>query len=125
MLANSLILLPSGFAQILFVPKYWNPPSFLNLNSLIGFDVESLVFSFSIGGISIALYELFIVNKKFTYINTPRDHYLIIGATTFSVFLFLGAYKLKCESYIFFYTGSFFGRFFNHVDTSENYKRFF
>lgn len=47
-----------GFTEPLFVPEYWAPPSLFNLALRTGFDIESFVFSFGIGGIAVALYEL-------------------------------------------------------------------
>jgi hypothetical protein len=42
----------------LFVPEYWNPPSLFDLAQRTGFDVESIIFSFAIGGIGAVLYNL-------------------------------------------------------------------
>lgn len=46
-----------GFTEPLFVPEYWNPPSLFDLAMRTGFDIESLIFSFGIGGIAVVLYE--------------------------------------------------------------------
>ena len=53
----SLFTMPFGLTEPLFVPEYWNPPSLFDLASKIGFDIESLIFSFAIGGIGAVLYE--------------------------------------------------------------------
>jgi hypothetical protein len=53
----SLFTMPIGLTEPLFVPSYWNPPSLFNLAAKTGFDVESLIFSFAIGGIIAVLYE--------------------------------------------------------------------
>lgn len=45
-----------GLTEPLFVPAYWNPPSLFNLAQTTGFDIESIIFSFAIGGIGYALY---------------------------------------------------------------------
>ena len=55
----SLFTMPLGLTEPLFVPEYWNPPSLFNLAATTGFDVESLIFSFAIGGIASVLYEMF------------------------------------------------------------------
>lgn len=47
-----------GLTEPLFVPAYWLPPSLFNLAERTGFDIESLIFSFGIGGIAVVLYEL-------------------------------------------------------------------
>ncbi len=46
-----------GFTEPIFVPAYWSPPSLFNLALKTGFDIESLIFSFGIGGIAVVLYE--------------------------------------------------------------------
>lgn len=55
----SLFTMPFGLTEPLFVPEYWNPPSLFNLASQTGFDIESLIFSFAVGGIGAVLYEIF------------------------------------------------------------------
>ncbi len=52
-----------GLTEPLFVPSYWNPPSLFYLAQRTGFDIESLIFSFAIGGIAISLYD-WIFRKK-------------------------------------------------------------
>ena len=47
-----------GLTEPLFVPEYWNPPSLFELAQRTGFDIESLVFSFAIGGIGAVAYNL-------------------------------------------------------------------
>lgn len=47
-----------GLTEPLFVPEYWNPPSLFDLAQRTGFDIESLVFSFAIGGIGAAAYSM-------------------------------------------------------------------
>ena len=37
-----------GLTDPIFVPEYWNPPSLFDLARRTGFDLESLIFSFSI-----------------------------------------------------------------------------
>ena len=46
-----------GLTEPLFVPAYWNPPSLLELARRTGFDIESVIFAFAIGGIGSVLYE--------------------------------------------------------------------
>lgn len=46
-----------GFTEPIFVPEYWAPPSLFDLAMKTGFDVESLIFSFAIGGIAVVVYE--------------------------------------------------------------------
>ena len=49
--------MPFGLTEPLFVPDYWNPPSLFGLAQRTGFDLESLIFSFSIGGVAVVLYD--------------------------------------------------------------------
>lgn len=48
-----------GLTEPIFVPGYWNPPSLLDLAQRTGFDIESIIFSFAIGGIGSTLYNMF------------------------------------------------------------------
>ncbi len=57
MLTVSLWTSLLGLTEPLFVPEYWMPPSLFDLAHLTGFDIESLIFSFGIGGIAIILYQ--------------------------------------------------------------------
>ena len=47
-----------GLTEPLFVPVYWNPPTLWNLARRTGFDLESLLFSFAVGGIVFAAYDV-------------------------------------------------------------------
>lgn len=55
---SSVLTAPVNLTEPLFVPSYWSPPSLFDLARTTGFDAESLVFSFGIGGIGAALYNL-------------------------------------------------------------------
>ncbi len=59
----SLFTMPLGLTEPLFVPEYWSPPSLLNLASKTGFDIESFIFAFSIGGLSTVIYHFFVKMK--------------------------------------------------------------
>ncbi len=58
MLRMSFITMPFGLTEPLFVPGYWSPPSLFKLAEKTGFDIESLIFSFAIGGIGTVLYRI-------------------------------------------------------------------
>jgi len=58
MLWTSLFTAPFGLTEPLFVPEYWSPPSLFDLALRTGFDIESLIFCFGIGGIGAVLYNL-------------------------------------------------------------------
>jgi hypothetical protein len=46
-----------GLTEPIFVPEYWNPPSLFDLAQRTGFDLESLVFCFAIGGLGAFGYQ--------------------------------------------------------------------
>ena len=54
----SVFTTPFGLTEPLFVPAYWSPPSLFDLALTTGFDIESLIFSFGIGGVGAVLYNL-------------------------------------------------------------------
>lgn len=54
----SVLTAPLGLTEPLFVPAYWSPPSLFNLARTTGFDIESLIFSFGIGGVGAVIYNL-------------------------------------------------------------------
>lgn len=59
----SLLMAPFGLTEPLFVPEYWNPPSLFELAQKTGFDIESVIFSFAIGGVGAVLYNI-IADKR-------------------------------------------------------------
>ena len=46
-----------GLSEPIFVPEYWNPPTLFDLAQRTGFDIESLIFCFAIGGIGAVAYN--------------------------------------------------------------------
>lgn len=56
MLWASVLTAPFGLTEPLFVPAYWNPPTLFDLAHRTGFDIESLIFCFAIGGLGAACY---------------------------------------------------------------------
>lgn len=55
MLFSSVLFLPFGLTQPLFVPEYWNPNVIYKFFGI--FDIESLLWCFFTGGISAVIYE--------------------------------------------------------------------
>lgn len=74
-LQMSLITLPFGLTEPLFVPEYWFPPSLFNIAERTGFDIESLIFSFAIGGIGTVLYNLIFKLILTEIPHTERGHH--------------------------------------------------
>ena len=58
MLFVSVSTMPLGLTEPLFYPEYWFPPTLFDLAAQTGLDVESLIFSFSVGGLASALYGI-------------------------------------------------------------------
>ncbi len=59
----SFITMPLGLTEIFFVPAYWNPPTLFNLAQKFGFDIESFIFAFAVGGIVSVIYEILLKSK--------------------------------------------------------------
>ncbi|MBI4246098.1 MAG: hypothetical protein HY614_02815 [Candidatus Rokubacteria bacterium] len=74
MLRVSLGTMPLGLTEPLFVPEYWNPSTLLNLAHRPGFNLESLLFSFSIGGIVFAAYHSLLGSAPAQSIAHERRH---------------------------------------------------
>ncbi len=74
MLIVSALTMPFGLTEPLFVPKYWDPPSLFNLAANTGFDIESLIFSFAIGGIGSIIYEA-IFKSRHKKMNSREKHH--------------------------------------------------
>ncbi len=64
-----------GLTEPIFVPEYWSPPSILNLAERTGFDIESLIFAFGVGGLAVVIYEIFfkVQHSNFST-NERRSH---------------------------------------------------
>ncbi len=58
MLWASTFTTPFGLTEPIFVPEYWSPPSLFDLAIRTGFDIESLIFCFAIGGLGVVLYNV-------------------------------------------------------------------
>ena len=69
----SLLFMPFGLTQPLFVPEYWNP---IVLFQLFGFfDVESMIWCFFTGGIVAVLYEEIFRMKMVNIKNNQNTRY--------------------------------------------------
>jgi hypothetical protein len=75
MLWASLFTTPFGLTEPLFVPAYWNPPSLFDLAQRTGFDIESLIFSFGIGGVGAVLYNLLTRRKPSPLPSSEREEH--------------------------------------------------
>ena len=97
MLRVSLWTMLFGLTEPLFVPEYWNPPTLFDLAEKTGFDIESLIFAFSVGGIGSVLYGLINrsdiepLHKIERSSKRHRVHFYIL-LTPFIVFLLLALF---------------------------------
>ncbi len=77
----------TGLTEPLFVPEYWSPPSLFNLNALTGFDIESVLWAFGVGGIVVVLYEYIFrtahrhLSRTEQHGHRHRFHHIAVGAT--------------------------------------------
>lgn len=91
MLKASLITMLFGLTEPLFVPEYWSPPSLFNLALETGFDIESLVFCFGIGGIGAVAYNVITGQKLQTMplaerLSKRHAHHILAVTTPFILF---------------------------------------
>jgi hypothetical protein len=94
MLTVSLATAPFGLSEPLFVPEYWNPPTLFDLAQRTGFDLESLIFSFGIGGVSSVLYSVLTHRNDIPVLETEKrvplhHHHYKALVSPFIVFLLL------------------------------------
>ncbi len=86
MLRMSFFTTPLGLTEPLFVPEYWNPPSLFDLAQRTGFDIESLMFCFAIGGIGTVLYEMITpvshVTMSHQERHDPRHRFHLLALTS-------------------------------------------
>ncbi len=91
-LRTSLWTAPLGLTEPLFVPEYWSPPSLFDLAQRTGFDLESLIFCFAIGGIATVLYETLVPVRHKVMSHAERSdprHRLHLLALTSPVVIFI------------------------------------
>jgi hypothetical protein len=94
----SLFTTPFGLTEPLFVPEYWNPPSLFDLAQRSGFDIESLIFCFGIGGVATVLVNVLTRRVLVPMETAARRHgrhrlhrwVLLVPFVTFVVLLPLG-----------------------------------
>jgi len=73
MLVMSVGTAPLGLSEPLFYPDYWFPPTLFLLGETTGFDIESLIFSFAVGGLASSLYGVF-GNYEFSPVAECEKH---------------------------------------------------
>src|SRR3989338_6660588 len=93
MLVVSLWTSLLGLSEPLFVPAYWNPPSLFDLAHRTGFDIESFIFSFGIGGIAFFIYSAIIamiIGGFFSWYCRPDlKKKMIVSAFIFTAIYFI------------------------------------
>ncbi|MBI5798543.1 MAG: hypothetical protein HZB10_01255 [Candidatus Yonathbacteria bacterium] len=82
-----------GITEPLFVPAYWSPPSLFDLAHRTGFDIESFIFSFGVGGIAVVIYERVFrtAHARMTKHeqHSPRHRYHLLALLSAPVLLFV------------------------------------
>ncbi|MCL6096611.1 MAG: lycopene cyclase domain-containing protein [Patescibacteria group bacterium] len=73
MLLVSFLTAPLGLTEPFFVPSYWFPPTLFDLARQTGFDIESILFSFAVGGVTAVLYES-LLGKSRKSVNAHEMH---------------------------------------------------
>jgi Lycopene cyclase len=97
MLRTSLVTSLLGLTEPIFVPAYWNPPSLFELAQRTRFDIESLIFSFAIGGIGAVMYNTFTRERLVPVSASERHqplHRLHLAALFVPYVLFVSLYFL-------------------------------
>ncbi len=91
-LLASLLTMLFGLSEPIFVPEYWNPPSLFDLTQKTGFDIESLLFCFAIGGMGIVIYDLMfkIQHEKMDWTERHDHHHRFHFWTLVSPFIVFG-----------------------------------
>lgn len=93
----SLVTALFGLTEPIFVPRYWNPPSLFELAQRTRFDIESVIFSFAIGGIGVVLYDAITrrtVMPMESALRSSRRHALHRAALFGPLVLFVPLYLL-------------------------------
>ena len=89
-----------ALTEPLFVPEYWNPPSLFGLAQSTGFDIESFIFCWSIGGLAVVLYELVVPVRHVPITGSSHRYHPVALAVTPIVFaillLFTGLNPIYC-----------------------------
>ncbi len=73
MLRMSLGTAPLGLSEPIFYPEYWHPPTLFNLGEITGFDIESLIFSFSAGGLASCFFGI-APSRELKAVDTCEKH---------------------------------------------------
>ena len=93
----SLVTAAFGLTEPIWVPEYWNPPSLIELAQRTGFDIESFIFSFALGGIGAVLYNA-LTNRHFARVSAQekrgRMHRFHMAALWLPYVLFVALYFL-------------------------------
>jgi hypothetical protein len=86
MVWSSLFTTPLGLTEPIYVPEYWLPPSLFDLAQTTGFDIESLIFCFGLGGVASVAYNLVYhrspkpVDEEEKYKPLHQHHYASLAA---------------------------------------------
>ena len=88
---SSTLALPLGFSESFFFSSYWSPSTLFHLAERTGFDLESFLFSFSVGGIAAVLYETLLqkhLRKAREKRRITKEHVVFLIILLFIFFVF-------------------------------------
>ncbi|MFC1800944.1 lycopene cyclase domain-containing protein [Nanoarchaeota archaeon] len=86
MVLSSLLCLPLGLSDFIFIPWYWNPQTLFNLRP----GIESFIFAFLIGGCVSVLYKV-LFKKKIKKLKKTKNkkHFFILFGVLLASMVFL------------------------------------
>ena len=93
MMTMSIGTAPLGLSEPLFYPDYWFPPTLFRLGEATGFDIESLIFSFAVGGLASSLFgvsDKYVLKPLADCEKSSRRHRYHKFLLSSPVWLFLG-----------------------------------
>lgn len=94
MLTMSIAVAPLGLLQPLYLKDYWVAPSIAPWQ---GFDVESLIYAFCLGGLAAVTYEVFF-QKEYSVHNRRTNVYFARDAVAIGLVTFFGLLLFGMES---------------------------
>jgi hypothetical protein len=82
MLKLGLLCCPYAFAEIVYIPKYWNPPSVFDIttlffNKLVRIEVEAFICAFIVAGVGGVIYSVFTNQRVQPFKQRPQKFYEI------------------------------------------------
>ncbi len=105
LLFSSLVLMPFGITEYVFIPDYWNPPTIFE--ALKPFSVEAFIFCFFAGGVVAAAYKaVFGIRLKKCYdVNIYRRIFYVLAFIFIFNFTGMFGYRIISAAVFGFFGG--------------------